>query len=43
MKSIDKTMQWVEGNTNLFITILFGIIWSLVIYSAYLILTGEQQ
>lgn len=41
MKTLDKAMQWVEQNTNFFVATVFGIIWSLVFYLAYVSLTDK--
>lgn len=38
MKALDRAMIWVENNTNQFVVIACGIVWSLVIYTAYLAL-----
>ncbi len=35
MKTFDHCMEWVENNGNLFINILFGIVYSLIVYMIY--------
>lgn len=41
MKTLDKMFYWIETHTNGFISILFGIVYALIVYMIYKSITDS--